>query len=347
MKGIVMIIRLLRRARTLAFSAALALGTLHAHYAKGSPDQDQFKFEGEIEFSTDGQVAESANPPNEVHGIYNYAGSLVYFETRGLTEGKPAVDGATPDKVLVRLEVNDTVLDHEIDFVANKATIDGYGVTLFPEHIRALRAFYPMLEKGLYERYDLGSQGETQRPDARLPLAMDALNHAAMMYAEAPVGYIVAKRVFNIPSLDGKGFADEDPNLLARRESLLTGEQPGAAQEGCYQIGEDGVLRIGGNICDRVVATQEHDAQNHCYVGFGVEAGCHEPNCRGRCSIGCGIFNRDGSGLYTYDCLDHDFCLDHHGGPSMETNPDCGDEFSEAQDDFFTFSGYNCPGACR
>jgi hypothetical protein len=44
--------------------------------------------------------------------------------------------------------------------------------------------------------------------------------------------------------------------------------------------------------------------------------------CRGRCGMGCNWFDND----YTWDCLDHDVCLDY--------SSDCGDEFADAADDW-------------
>jgi cysteine-rich repeat protein len=44
--------------------------------------------------------------------------------------------------------------------------------------------------------------------------------------------------------------------------------------------------------------------------------------CRGRCGAGCSWWDED----YTWDCLDHDVCLDY--------SSDCDDEFNEAADDW-------------
>ena len=58
--------------------------------------------------------------------------------------------------------------------------------------------------------------------------------------------------------------------------------------------------------------------------------------CRGRCGIGCSFWDSD----YTWDCLDHDVCLDYSN--------DCSDEFSDATDDWAaTFGPYCSSGTVR
>jgi len=44
--------------------------------------------------------------------------------------------------------------------------------------------------------------------------------------------------------------------------------------------------------------------------------------CRGRCGLGCSWFDED----YTWDCHDHDICLD--------TGGNCSDEFADAANDW-------------
>jgi cysteine-rich repeat protein len=54
----------------------------------------------------------------------------------------------------------------------------------------------------------------------------------------------------------------------------------------------------------------------------GVSVQYGDSICRGRCGVGCNWFDED----YTWDCLDHDVCLDYSN--------DCNDEFTEAADDW-------------
>jgi hypothetical protein len=58
--------------------------------------------------------------------------------------------------------------------------------------------------------------------------------------------------------------------------------------------------------------------------------------CRGRCGVGCSWWDED----YTWDCLDHDVCLDYSN--------DCSDEFNDAMDDWaVTFGPYCSSGSLR
>jgi len=51
--------------------------------------------------------------------------------------------------------------------------------------------------------------------------------------------------------------------------------------------------------------------------------------CMGMCGPGCLITK-----LYTKDCLDHDTCSHNVGASGGGSNPDCGDEYKNAVDDF-------------
>jgi len=62
-------------------------------------------------------------------------------------------------------------------------------------------------------------------------------------------------------------------------------------------------------------------------------------SCLGRCGAGCNIFDTD----YMMDCFEHDSCVDHLGGSVLSGNPNCGDEFWDASDDYIVTYGAYCP----
>ncbi len=69
------------------------------------------------------------------------------------------------------------------------------------------------------------------------------------------------------------------------------------------------------------------------YLACGLTA----PSCEGRCGAGCPCnswycANR----YYTQDCMEHDWCLNYNPGDGSTDPfaPNCGDEWSDASDDF-------------
>lgn len=67
--------------------------------------------------------------------------------------------------------------------------------------------------------------------------------------------------------------------------------------------------------------TTQHDDGRHCFKTFWVRSGPQTNSCMGRCGKGCG--HRNGLGIYTLDCLDHDHVVGHVG----YSNPRAQDEF--------------------
>lgn len=73
------------------------------------------------------------------------------------------------------------------------------------------------------------------------------------------------------------------------------------------------------------------------YIQQYVACGLTAPSCEGRCGAGCPCnswycVNR----YYTQDCLEHDWCLNYNPGDGTTDPfaPNCGDEWSDASDDF-------------
>jgi hypothetical protein len=61
-------------------------------------------------------------------------------------------------------------------------------------------------------------------------------------------------------------------------------------------------------------------------------------SCLGRCGAGCNIFDHD----LMLDCFEHDSCIDFFGGSSLGNNPDCGDEFRNAEVEYVVTLGDWC-----
>lgn len=326
--------RIVRYASSAVCAGVLALGAWSAIAAP-----EEIKLEGEIEFA-EPISARAGAEANEIRGWYHHAGSLVGFEAQGLRAGKRLDTDAVPKKVIVRLEVNDAVLDHEFDYQARIVTLDGHGVMLSPEHVMALRGFYGLLEKTLSERGLIGESVAPVDVEGRpMGNTADALHRVATLYSEAPAGFIVNRREVR----EGKDAADA--SATATGQTLGT-EPIGQGASRCNQSGGDGNFRYDNSICWRYdfYAWTHHDARSHCMLGEWVNLGCRHPECRGRCGATCG--SRGGFGNYSKDCLDHDYCLTIHGGVAWNgTNPDCGDEFGDAIDDT-VWGGVVCSDNC-
>lgn len=123
--------------------------------------------------------------------------------------------------------------------------------------------------------------------------------------------------------------------------------QPAAGGDGTItpmSLGGDGIKYLWQ--CKRTAAyssryawTYWDDSQgNHAaYLACGLTA----PSCEGRCGAGCPCnswycLNR----YYTQDCMEHDWCLNYNPGDGSTDPfaPNCGDEWSDAADDFISGS---------
>ena len=62
--------------------------------------------------------------------------------------------------------------------------------------------------------------------------------------------------------------------------------------------------------------------------------------CMGRCGGGCGW---GAPSSYTKDCMDHDVCSKRHNSSSGSSDPNCGDEYNQAMDDW-AHGWPKCPG---
>lgn len=322
---------------TIASSAVLAICSLQANAAEPSfqPASDATQPEGQIEFFP-------GTSSGEISGLFDHAGSIIYFQGHGTTAGKESGDQVTPDKVTIRLEVNGAILDHEFDYAAQTMTINGHGAMLYPDHVQVLRAFYPVLEKGLFE--PLLSDQKNTTGEITLARPADALHRIATMYSEVPVGIVLGELKVT-SQLDLEVY---DTPALTETAPFNTEPLAGNYQEASCQVDSgDGISRYSGAVCTALqVARQDHDASSHCLTGWYEYIGCKESTCKARCGAGCGTRGR---GVYTKDCNDHDSCTHYHpdgGHPANPRHNDCGDEFRDAIDDY-SFGRSQCRGACR
>jgi hypothetical protein len=129
-------------------------------------------------------------------------------------------------------------------------------------------------------------------------------------------------------------FAEAPSGIaLERHETTYTPRAPAPSLiAGC---GEDGVRCLPGT-SGSTYAVYDGAAGNCTWklTSYG------DSQCAGRCGAGCNFFDND----YTWDCLDHDRCLSAYGGSVLSGNPNCGDEFWEASDDYIATVGPLCFG---
>lgn len=77
-----------------------------------------------------------------------------------------------------------------------------------------------------------------------------------------------------------------------------------------------------------------------CTRRVSVPYGNQTSNCKGRCGSGCNWWFDDDM---MQDCLDHDYCVYYRGGTTGTSNPNCNDEFWDADGDYVvTYVAY-CP----
>ena len=73
-------------------------------------------------------------------------------------------------------------------------------------------------------------------------------------------------------------------------------------------------------------------------ISWVVKYGSAVPDCLGRCGFTCSAVNQQAF----QDCLNHDVCLTHVGGSKFFDNPQCGQEWGWAADDFVASLSFEC-----
>jgi hypothetical protein len=90
--------------------------------------------------------------------------------------------------------------------------------------------------------------------------------------------------------------------------------------------------------------TAQWNTQLSSYVAENIVVGVNWPNsygCMGRCGADCGW---GAPSSWTKDCLDHDACSYRNNASGGSSDPNCGDEFDEAADDWLGGVWWGCNG---
>lgn len=103
-------------------------------------------------------------------------------------------------------------------------------------------------------------------------------------------------------------------------------EEQQAGIAACQVSNDNGLLYFP---CTKKLRYLNHDSNNHCFQSQSVWTGPGTTACMAECGPGC-----NGLNFYTQDCGDHDRCGRDHGGSLNPADPECGDEWREAGDDF-------------
>jgi hypothetical protein len=265
----------------------------------------------------DGDLVITSRDQNKVVGRYAVAGSLVNYDAR-----RTGTDSAD-----LTLRVNGVRLTATVDFAAHSGSWRGDGQILGSGGKSALAG----MERALARQI---------KPKISPVGPHEALLYRAVTYwSEAPAGFaLIGDSVNGVTESDKAKPIPAGETVRRPGDKCLdpvTGELSAAA---CQQSNEDGILYTG---CSGS-AWACHDANDHCFTCASETIG-KAANCQGRCGAGCCV--PDGLGIYTYDCLDHDTCCRYHGGCVNPWDGECGDEYGEADDDFF-WAYDNCGPQC-
>lgn len=206
----------------------------------------------------------------------------------------------SPGRASVRVEVGALTLEVWADFESEVARTDGHDGVITLRNRQALAALFEQLQPVL------------GRGPAGLAAHEGLLYRRIAYWSEAPVGTTFGVRQFGPPRHDfgqGRGAVGRD----------------GAAALACQRSDENGITYFN---CNRSPQVECHDA-GHCFTCASRPAGRNASDCPGECGPGC-----NGLNVYTWDCLDHDYCCRFHGGCLNPWDSECGDEYREADDDF-------------
>lgn len=216
----------------------------------------------------------SANTAAEYAGLFETAGSLVFFESRA----------TGPNDIRVSAQVNGIVLDANYDPEQGIVVMDGHGLSVLPLERQALAALALELERQLdpYTRM--------------LPPHQTMLFRLVNYWAEAPVGYPLER-------LEIRRDAG------TRGETL-----GGTSNATCYQADDDWSRLSGGCRYQTYTLYHDADGGGHCFQAFSQKAGCnHSQKCLGRCGPGCGLggFGLYYTDCAEHDhcCRDHGSCI--------------------------------------
>lgn len=210
-------------------------------------------------------------------------------------------------RIEARITVNGIAFEAIFDPAGPAVHLDGGGVRLPVSERGVLRSLVSELER----RWDPDRQ--TQMAEERLVFRV------ILLLSDAPASF-----VFDA--------------MTIRPDGSQAGFSPGAAAPTGCQDQDDGDNTYID--CPPHVGEVCYDAcPIHGFICENANLGCDAANeCLGRCGAGC---SDDGGGKYRQDCADHDACCREHGDCLNPLDPECGDEYFEAADDFL-FSDPNC-----
>ena len=207
-----------------------------------------------------------------------------------------------PQRASLHLDVNGAILDVTLDLGAQTYRDDGHLNALDADDLAALLALRDAVAEA--------------RPDLLETLHGKLLVRHADHMAEAPVGLTLGTKFVDMAAATASRFEDR------------------ADADGC---GGDGATCLWGT--DGWDYAVYDPGDNGTCVWRWAQYGESEANCSGRCGSGCYHWFDDD---YTWDCFDHDRCVDAYGGSTLSGNPNCGDEFWDAADDYAVTYGAWC-----
>ncbi|MBI2394206.1 MAG: hypothetical protein HYV09_31840 [Deltaproteobacteria bacterium] len=235
----------------------------------------------------------------------------------------------------VKLVVNGADFDATFDYFTHAWTADGHKNTLFAKELEALQKLEKHLES-------VGKAGRTWQ----------RLFTTVSVHAGAPAGYTFLVRS------GGAGVAAE----VQHRESdavtndsityFCTGTNGKAFRNSwdTQWAEHDSLTGEGGSGRNATTGNEYHgklwtNTPGGCRVGRATSSGGNgRGSCEGRCGAGC---PRTYNFYFTYDCLDHDVCLDYHPkAPTTSSSGDCGYEYSDAYSDWMNGSSSSYSSSC-
>jgi hypothetical protein len=150
----------------------------------------------------------------------------------------------------------------------------------------------------------------------------DPLRHELLVaveaeyWSESPEGYVHRAKVMNA-----------DVRSMSNGNDGITCITKGRTYTSVYDRG------TAGTITSKAVVANSNWGANVCGGG--------DYNCMGRCGPGCGW---GAPSSYTLDCLDHDTCSHDLCSSDGASDTNCGDEYSNAQDDWSLGVARGCFG---
>ncbi|WP_438023847.1 hypothetical protein [Sorangium sp. So ce233] len=246
----------------------------------------------------------TAHTETDISGSFEAGGERVAFEAHR----------TGPATATLHLEVNGQPFDASYDGGAMSARWNGYNGALYAGDLAALKRTLAALGE------HFGGDQESLR------FHEDFLVRRISFWSEAPAGLTMPERELDLSRPPGETLRVAPPGVTVFEEGDERAET-GGIEVDHQGSDEDGIRYIRCNA--NSLAT--HDANGHCLQYESIFAGPNSNDCMGKCGGGCGF----GTAGYTYDCLDHDRCGRKHGGSVNPWDAECGDEYWEADDDFF------------